>query len=133
MSSTRLDSRQRVQVIVIGVLSAAVALAVMINAWNADREHRKGVTQLRQRAALQRACDLAAANARANMSWLAPTHPQRNIALHLLTRDAAWAPLCAKDGAAGARLQNDILDAAAPSPDDIRPLAQQLVELLEER
>lgn len=83
---------------------------------------------------LARECTLAAGRARAALDWLAPGHPRRDAGLMLITRDAAWASVCARDRAAAARLQVEI-DAVAGSlgDRDARPLGLRLVEILERR
>lgn len=84
--------------------------------------------------ALERACALAGGNARANEAWLAPGHPRREDALLLLSRDAAWAPVCARDRAAGALLRSEIdADLATADASNAGVLARRLVVLLEGR
>lgn len=81
---------------------------------------------------LERACLLAAGNARAHASWL--DSPRREAGLLLMGSDAAWAPVCARDRGAGAELRSQI-DAALGQPDapGAAALAAQLVVLLENR
>lgn len=86
-----------------------------------------------QQVDLERACLLAAGNTRTTLSWLAPGHPRRAAGLLLLTRDAAWAPVCAKDAREGERLRDEILDATDGDALNARPLAGRLVVMLEER
>jgi hypothetical protein len=81
---------------------------------------------------LPRACTLAAANAMGTEAWLASSHPRRETALLLLTRDAAWAPVCAKDPAAGERLRNEIFSMNDPDARDAQALAHRLVLILQE-
>ena len=84
--------------------------------------------------ALDRACTMAAGNVRATLSWLAPDHPRREDGLLLLSRDAAWAPVCARDRGAGAKLRSQIDDAMGqPDAPGAVSLATQLVVVLEDR
>jgi hypothetical protein len=83
---------------------------------------------------LDRACSMAAGNVRATLPWLTPHHSRREAGLLLLGRDAAWAPVCARDRGAGAELRSQI-DAALGQPDapGAVSLATQLVVALENR
>lgn len=83
---------------------------------------------------LARACLLAAGNARTTAAWLSPGHSRRDAALLLLPRDAAWAPICAKDLRTGELLRDQILAATNEAdPLNARILAESLVETLERR
>lgn len=111
----------------------AIGLAVAMAALGAAAIMAGG---MRSRAAscprLERACLLAAGNARVHASWLEPGHRQRESALLLLSGDAAWAPVCAKDRKAADLLRDRILAETgtlnAPRASD---LARELVDLLE--
>lgn len=83
---------------------------------------------------LDRACALAAGNARSTLPWLAPGSSRREAGLLLLSRDAAWAPVCARDRAAGSKLRLEI-DAAQATPDagGAAELGARLAALLERR
>lgn len=81
---------------------------------------------------LERACLLAASNARVHASWLEPGHRQREGALLLLSGDAAWAPVCAKDRRAAELLRDRILtETATLNAPRASDLARELVDLLE--
>lgn len=100
--------------------------AMLIN-WANDREPPRDP-------ALDRACFLAAGNARAHAQWLTPGHARWEAGLLLLSGDATWAPLCARDRGAGAKLRSQI-DAVMGQPDapGAESLAAQLVLILEDR
>jgi len=106
------------------VVALAVAAVVISREWQQECPTRD----------TGRACALAAGNARATLPWLTEGHPRREAGLLLLSRDAAWAPVCARDHAAGARLQNEI-DAAIANLDapGAGVLALRLVMILEDR
>jgi hypothetical protein len=82
---------------------------------------------------LDRACLLATGNAQRHAAWLEPGHLRREAALLLLSADAAWAPVCAKDARAGERLRDRITDeTGTPDAPRATELARELVHLLSE-
>lgn len=115
---------------IVAVATAGVIYAAMVT--STDRaEERARVGNERRR--VERACLLATGNARATMPWLEPSHHRREAGLLLLSRDAAWAPLCARDPSAGEALRNRIIDeTATPTASRAADLARELVRTLEE-
>lgn len=112
-----------VAIVVVVTIAAVVVLRVEGSEKRAARDRE-----------LERACLLAAGKARAHASWLDPGHPRREDGLLLLSQDAAWAPVCARDRGAGAELRSQI-DAVLGQPDapGAVSLAGQLILALENR
>jgi hypothetical protein len=110
---------------VILVTALGVSLAIKVIGDAGDKRHDRELVT---------ACAFAAGSVRSTMSWLAPDHPRREAGLLLLSRDAAWAPVCARDRGAGAKLRSEI-DAALAQQDapGAVALASRLVIALENR
>lgn len=109
-------------------VSTSLAVAIAILALAIAEPGRKRCRDL------EGACLLAAGNARTTLAWLVPGHPRREAGLLLLSRDAAWAPVCAKDPRVGDQLRNQILDATGNAEAlNARPLAERLIVVLERR
>ena len=108
-----------------GVWTACVVVAVLANVLPAER---RGAAQGK----IERGCLLAAGNARVNAAWLAEGHPRRESALLLLSRDAAWAPVCAQDRKAGEALRDEILSVVGePNAAGAQASAARLIDMLD--
>lgn len=115
------------------IFAGAIAMGLTLVIKVVGDAETQGI-KARHDAELDRACTLAAGSVRSTLSWLAPDHPRREAGLLLLSRDAAWAPVCARDRGAGAELRSQIDDALGQrdAPGAVS-LASQLVVLLENR